>query len=66
MYLKSNGGMANSVDPDQTAPRSSLIRVHTVCSGPFVRILRVIKVNPKIKGQKQTIKCIILLMFGKF
>ena len=23
--------MANSVDPDQTAPRSSLLRVHAVC-----------------------------------
>ena len=23
--------MANSVDPDQTAPRSSLFSVHTVC-----------------------------------
>ena len=34
--------MANSVDPDQTAPlRSSLIWVYTVCSGLYVRIFRV-------------------------
>ena len=35
-------GMANSVDPDQTAPRSSLIRVCTVCPGISVRKLRII------------------------
>ena len=27
------GGGANSVDPDQTARRSSLIRVYTICLG---------------------------------
>ena len=26
---------ANSVDPDQTAPRSSLIWVHTACKNDF-------------------------------
>ena len=36
--------MANSVDPDQTAPRSSLIRVYTVCAGSSVTILTVITV----------------------
>ena len=37
-------GMENSVDPDQTAPWSSLIRVCTVClhlSVPFVRTFMV-------------------------
>ena len=34
-------GMANSADPDQTAPRSSLIRVCTVCLGISVRKLRI-------------------------
>ena len=38
-------GMANSVDPDQTAPWSSLIRVFTVCPGISVRKLRIITVN---------------------
>ena len=37
--------MANSVNPDQTAPRnspkSSQISVYTVCSGVFVPIVRV-------------------------
>ena len=37
-------GMANSVDPDQTAPRSSLIWVCTVCPGLSVRKLRIITV----------------------
>ena len=37
-------GMANSVDPDQTAPRSSLIWVCTVCPGISVRKLRIITV----------------------
>ena len=36
-------GMANSVDPDQTA-RSSLIWVCTVCPGISVRKLRIITV----------------------
>ena len=37
-------GMANSVDPDQTAPRSSLIWVCTVCPGISVQKLRVLTV----------------------
>ena len=35
-FLKILSGMANSVDPDQTAP-SGLIRVITVCMCHFVR-----------------------------
>ena len=37
LLLKILSGMANSVDPDQTAPRSSLIWVCTVCIYHFVR-----------------------------
>ena len=37
-------GMANSVDPDQTAPRSSLIWVGTLCPGISVQKLRIITV----------------------
>ena len=37
LFLKILTGMANSVDPDQTAPRSSLIWVCTVCISHFVR-----------------------------
>ena len=44
-------GMANSVDPDQIAPRSSLIWVCTVCPGLSVRKLRIIKC---LKLNKQT------------
>ena len=34
--------MANSVDPDQTAPQeSSLIRIYTVCSDIYVLIFRI-------------------------
>ena len=29
--LKIRSGMANSVDPDQTAPSGALIRVYTIC-----------------------------------
>ena len=49
MHPKEADGMANSVDPDQTAPfRSSLIWVCTVCldlSVPIFRILMVILVK---------------------
>ena len=41
--------MANSVDPDQTAPRSSLIWICTVCPGISVRKLRIIMVKSQIK-----------------
>ena len=44
MLLKDADGMANSVDSDQTAPRSSLIWVCTVCPGLSVRKLRIITV----------------------
>ena len=37
---KGGDGIANSVDPDQTAPRSSLFWVCTVCSDLSVPILR--------------------------
>ena len=37
LRIKILSGMANSVDPDQTAPRSSLIWVCTVCMYHFVR-----------------------------
>ena len=37
LFLKILSGMVNSVDPDQTAPRSSLIRVYTVFIYNFVR-----------------------------
>ena len=48
-------GMANSVDPDQTAPlasRSSLIWICTVCPGISVRKLRIITVSliPFVQG----------------
>ena len=36
-------GAANSIDPDQTAPWSGLIRVYTVCSDLSVPILRVLR-----------------------
>ena len=42
--------MANSVDPDQTAPyRSSLIRIYTVCSDihvPIFKIFTVVNICP--------------------
>ena len=41
---KDADGMANSVDPDQTAPRSSLIWICTVCSDLSVSILRIFMV----------------------
>ena len=45
MHPKDAEGIANSVDPDQTAPsRSSLIWVCTVCPDPPVRKLRKITV----------------------
>ena len=44
MHPKDAEGIANSVDPDQTAPRSSLIWVCTVCPDLSVRKLRNITV----------------------
>ena len=42
---KVSGSMANSEDPDQTAPfRSSLIRVCTVCIGTSILVFRAISV----------------------
>ena len=43
MHPKDADRMANSVDPDQTAPfRSSLVLVCTVCSDLSVPILRIL------------------------
>ena len=42
---KGGDGIANSVDPDQTAPRSSLFWVCTVCSDLSVPILRTFTVG---------------------
>ena len=44
MGRKDADGIANSVDPDQTAPRSSLSWVYTVCPNLPVRKLRIITV----------------------
>ena len=37
--------MASSVDPDQTALKSSLIRIYTVCSDIYVPIFRIFTVQ---------------------
>ena len=42
---KGGDGIPNSVDPDQTAPRSSLFWVCTVCSDLSVPILRTFTVT---------------------
>ena len=39
MHLEDAGGMANSVDPDQTAPLSSLIWICTICLDLFIEFL---------------------------
>ena len=44
---KDENGIANSEDPDQTASRSSLIWVCTVCPDLSVRKLRIIMVSVK-------------------
>ena len=47
MRQKDADALANSVVPDQTAPRSSLIWVCTVCSelsGPMLRSLTIVRV----------------------
>ena len=44
-------GMANSVDPDQTFSRSSLIWVCTVCPGISVRKLKILTVNRNLTNQ---------------
>ena len=45
MHPKDAEGIANSVDPDQTAPYESLIWVCTVCPDLSVRKLRNITVR---------------------
>ena len=42
--------MANSVDPDQTAPLGGLIWVRTVCLGLSVQKLRIITVSGSSAG----------------
>ena len=44
MRLKDADGMANIVDPDQIAPRSSLIWVYTVCLDLPIQKLRIIMI----------------------
>ena len=43
MLLKDTDEKANSVDPNQTAPRSSLIWVSTVCSDLSVPIFWILR-----------------------
>ena len=57
MNPKDADEMANSVDPDQTAPRSSLIWVCTVCPIISVRKLRIIIVLPK-KSARFATSCV--------
>ena len=45
VYPKCAGGKANSVDPDQTAPKSSLIWFCIFCLGLFELLFRAIVVN---------------------
>ena len=49
-------GMANSVDPDQTAPLSSLIWVCTVCPGLSVQKLRIITVQKRNNGASSAVR----------
>ena len=44
--VKNGGKIANSADPNQTAQRSSLIRVYIVCLGISVPIFRILKLIP--------------------
>ena len=53
MHQKGGDGIANSVDPDQTAPRSSLFWVCTVCSDLSVPILRTFTVQCNAKSCSQ-------------
>ena len=56
MHPKDTAGIANSVDPDQTAPRSSLIWVCTVCPDLSVwklRIITVVLLGDKLTWFKQ-------------
>ena len=55
-------GIANNEDPDQTAPRNSLIWVCTVCPDLSVRKLRVIMVYHKIKSKTMLILCLQLFI----
>ena len=65
MRLKDADGMANSVDPDQTAPRSSLIWVYTVCLDLPVRKLRIITVIVyNVFLQPQIFPSTLLLLLG--
>ena len=62
MSPKDEGGMAISVDPDQTAP---LIWVYTICPGLSVRKLRIIMVYKKDSSHSGGItSCAITKSFG--
>ena len=53
VYPKCAGEKANNVDPDQTAPWSSLIWVYTFFSGLFVLLVGVIIVNLPFRKKKK-------------
>ena len=55
---KGGDGIANSVDPDQTAPRSSLFWVCTVCSDLSVPIDSGVD-NPPEYAKKRRRNCFI-------
>ena len=56
-------GMANSVDPDQTAPRSSLIWVCSVCPAISVRKRRTITVYEENNRRKNAVFLMSLRIF---
>ena len=58
-------GMANNVDPDQTAPRSSLIWVCTVCPGLAVRKLRIIMVQLCLNSSDRYANLLITQLFNE-
>ena len=66
MLPKDANAIANSVDPDQTAPRSSLIWVCTVCQGLSVRKLMIITVCENCQIVWQNWQVFVLSESGLF
>ena len=66
MCPKDADGMANIVDPDQTAPRSILICVSTVCPDPSVQLVSIPALQLRIQPVSMKTAVLISWKFPSF
>ena len=67
MSQTSSNEMANSVDPDQTAPkRSSLVWVYTVCLNTSVPIFWLIFIKLRLSNFRKTANVVFQALIGQY